>query len=78
MVVREEVELVQEVANINAAQRVHLGERKDAWEPKYISTKTEYMCLGTHLSSFADLSGVYQLTLTTFSYSSELLIGIGM
>lgn len=35
MIVREEVELVQEVANIYAAKRVHLRKRQNAREPAH-------------------------------------------
>ncbi len=34
--------------------------------------------IGTYLTSSRFRSGVYQLTLTTFSYSSRLLTGIGI
>jgi len=41
MVIGEKVKLIQEVAYIDAAQRIHLGERKNTWEPIYISIKVE-------------------------------------
>jgi hypothetical protein len=35
MIVREEVELIQEISDINAAERIHLGERQNTWESGY-------------------------------------------
>jgi hypothetical protein len=32
VVVAEEVNLIEEVADVDAAKRIHLGEGKDAWE----------------------------------------------
>lgn len=36
MVVGEEVKLVEEVANVDAAKRIHLGERKNAGKSNWI------------------------------------------
>jgi hypothetical protein len=35
MIVREEVELIQEISDINAAERIHLRERQNTWESGY-------------------------------------------
>lgn len=35
MVIREEVELVEEVSNVDAAQWIHLREWQDTWESVY-------------------------------------------
>lgn len=39
VIIGEEVELVQEVANINAAKGIHLGERQNTWKSRYVSIK---------------------------------------
>jgi hypothetical protein len=35
MIVREEVELIQEIPDIDAAERIHLRERQNTREPSY-------------------------------------------
>ena len=36
MIIREEVELIQEVPDINAAEGIHLRKREDAGESKFV------------------------------------------
>jgi hypothetical protein len=73
MIIKEEIELVQEIANVNAAERVHLRKRQNTGEPiMYISVQCSSQKKGdktkeTHVSSSTGRSGVNQLTLTTFS-----------
>lgn len=35
VVVGEEVELIEEVPNVNAAQRIHLGEGQNTWKARW-------------------------------------------
>ncbi len=80
VVVREEIKLIQEVPDINATERVHSRKRKNVWEAVHDGLAAIFTLLKdtTHLSSSRAFSGVYQLTLSTLSYSSKLLIGMGI
>jgi hypothetical protein len=79
MIIRKEIELVQKVSNVDTTKRIHLREGQNTWKSsrnqrRLQTTKTRR----TNESSSLGLSGVNQLTLTTLSYSSKLLIGIGI
>jgi hypothetical protein len=79
MVVRKEVELVEEIPDVYATEGIHLRERQDAWKPAWLLVRDpECMNNCTHVSSSVGLSGVNQLTLSTFSYSCREFIAIGM
>ena len=77
MIIREEVELIEKVPDINATKRIHLGKWENRREARKVSLVRHLQSI-TYLSSSLGLSGVNQLTLTTLSYSSRLAIGIGM
>ena len=80
MIVGEEIKLIEEVSNIDATERIHLrkwqdtGEALECQHPVNLRT----MRCDTDFRFSRSLSGVYQLTPTTLSYSSRLLIGMGM
>lgn len=84
VVVGEEVELIEEVAYVNATKGVHLGERQYAGKARQVGQKRSDPCQQSiatcvsYLSSLVGMSCVNQLTLTTFSYSSSDWICIGM
>jgi hypothetical protein len=72
IVVREEIELVKEVSDVDAAERVHLREGQDAGvsRPKLALVHREKSS-DSYICSSRGLSGVYQLTLRTLSNSSS-------
>jgi hypothetical protein len=41
MVICEEVELVEEIPDVYAGEGIHLGERKNAWESVFVSTRPQ-------------------------------------
>ena len=49
--IREKVELIQKVANINAAERVHLREWQNAWK----ACHHQPLCLSTGLYNLLEL-----------------------
>lgn len=79
MIIRKEVELVQKVSNVDTTKRIHLREGQNAWKSGRDQRLLRTTKIGiTYESSSLGISGVNQLTLTTLSYSSKLLIGIGI
>lgn len=79
VVVRKEINLVEEISNIYAAHWVHLRERKYTRKSTNASVDRQQGVVSlSYANCSRGLSGVYQLTLTTLSYSSMLLIGMGM
>jgi hypothetical protein len=47
VIIREKVELIQKVANVNAAEGVHLGEWQNAWK----ACHHQLSCLSTGLNN---------------------------
>lgn len=81
LIVVEKVELIEEVPYVNAAKGVHLRERQNTGEaggsvsPRARALSSDWY---TYLRSSTDLSCENQLTLTTFSYSSRVLMAMGI
>ena len=79
VVVGEQIDLVEKVPDIDATKRVHLRERKNAGEARQVSIRfLPALNAYTYFCCSRSFSGMYQLTLMTLSYSSGLLIGMGI
>ena len=72
VIIREKVELIQKVANVNAAEGVHLGERQNAWEACY----HQLFCLSTGLYNSQELLSRFVWSEPTDIYYFIVLIQI--
>ena len=78
MIIGEEVELIEEVADVDATERIHLREGQHARKTVDVSAALKDPRWWTYVSSSVGWSCANQLTLITFSYSSSELIAMGM